>query len=597
MVRGYEHVGQKRGGLGRRAKNPWIRRTFALGYDGVLSYFDIDSLDKERGQLNLVRAEAELSVTIEDDEAPTEHILVITHIQGQRWKLCADTFEELNEWRNKMAKFCRSTAATTTIIKTDQLKEGDALTLEQGHNIISPSIATRTILDENTDNGENKALVLQTNKRVVPAASHRKYVPYQRERRGSKSVKEYALNSTRTYSSWVPIAVSCTILNLCFILALSTNSKFSWFTLILFTNVHIALVISRCLAQAPPVSETLIAMIIPPARLPGFLIEEEEVVISSLKGNTPEESTTTKTQLEKKLSSTISNKKQQGLRQVPFDPDGGPPGTWSKAPASSFRVRQLGYAKNKSKAASAHAFFRVVAVHLFDVEKRINKMCQNNGEYFLIDPATVASPHPDVPALFVINAQVPAETGPFRVKLDADGAGYHVVIVCELDPTTAEELRAIQTNPKQFEKEDPRRYKALNLLITYCKNAPSEPQLGAKYRGRFKVIAQLRNIDECSIPNVAKSYNGKPALINKTGILSSFGGPPLSSTHGLEMDINIHAFGYLARSGLQTIYRDFQDFILSIAFCLEARSDDELPENILASFDLNHCNWTMASPL
>ena len=38
----------------------------------------------------------------------------------------------------------------------------------------------------------------------------------------------------------------------------------------------------------------------------------------------------------------------------------------------------------------------------------------------------------------------------------------------------------------------------------------------------------------------------------------------------LNMDINVHAFGYMARSGLQSIFRDFQDFILSVGFTVES---------------------------
>ena len=53
----------------------------------------------------------------------------------------------------------------------------------------------------------------------------------------------------------------------------------------------------------------------------------------------------------------------------------------------------------------------------------------------------------------------------------------------------------------------------------------------------------------------------------------------------------------MARNGLQSIYRDFQDFILSVGFCIEGRADDELPEVMLGCFDMNHVNWTMASVL
>ena len=105
------------------------------------------------------------------------------------------------------------------------------------------------------------------------------------------------------------------------------------------------------------------------------------------------------------------------------------------------------------------------------------------------------------------------------------------------------------------------------------------------------MLAQIRNIDEVNIPSFAKGYNGKPALINKTGKLTR------SGNAWFNMDINVHAFGYMARSGLQSIFRDFQDFILTVGFVLEGRADSELPECMLASFDLNHVDYNMATVL
>ena len=52
----------------------------------------------------------------------------------------------------------------------------------------------------------------------------------------------------------------------------------------------------------------------------------------------------------------------------------------------------------------------------------------------------------------------------------------------------------------------------------------------------------------------------------------------------------------MARSGLQSIFRDFQDFILSIGFTIESRADDELPEVMLGCFDLNHVDYNAAVP-
>ena len=568
MARGYELVGRlykKRGGLGRHAKSPWVHRTFALGYDGVLSYFDTEALEKPRGTLNLVRAEASLAVTSDpNDDSPSKHMIIITHLQGQRWKLCAETAAEVDDWAQKLAKFCRSDGVIrpgeTNGAVAPLLTQTTTPTLKELHKRSSPS--------EGLLRGSSR----QSSLRGESKQRHR-------ERRGSKTAKEFAVTATRSTRAWVRVSSAIAAVNLSFLFAYVSDSLVGAFLALIFANIHIALVVARCLNEAPPTSETLVAMIVPPARLPPFLFREE---VPSLEAEEEETSNL------------------MGLREVPFDVDGGPPGTWSKSPASTFRLRDVGYAKHKKKSPSDDAFYDVIAVHLFDCEGRVNRVVDKVK--CLVDSTIEASPDPDVPASFVVNAQIPAETGPLRANLDADGHGYQVVVVLALTDRTRQELAAINNNNAATSNgadnngssspltPENARTRALLLLQRYCRLAPSEPQIGAKERGRFKVLAQVRNIDEVDIPAFVKGYNGKPALINKTGLLTKF-------PNGLEMDVNCHAFGYLARKGLQSIYRDFQDFILTIGFVIEARDDSELPELALAAFDLNHPNWTMASEI
>ena len=323
--------------------------------------------------------------------------------------------------------------------------------------------------------------------------------------------------------------------------------------------------------EAP--SETLVSLIIPPAALPSF---------RSLDAASPSPA-----KAEARAGKLHAG--GSGLEGVAFSPDGDVPcGTWSPAPGATFKIRQLGYAKSKRKAPSVEAFYEVVAVDLFDTEARVGRM----AERLELPAPARPSPDADVPALYVVNAMIPSETGPMRVRVDADGHGYQMVICMQLTEETCADLEALAAPPADGARAvAPERRAALELLKMYCRVAPTEGQLDAKERGRFKVLAQIRNIDEVNIPSFAKGYNGKPALINKTGCLTK---GPDNAYHN--MDINIHAFGYMARSGLQSIFRDFQDFILSVGFVLEGRAESELPECMLCSMDLNHCDFNMAVP-
>jgi hypothetical protein len=96
---------------------------------------------------------------------------------------------------------------------------------------------------------------------------------------------------------------------------------------------------------------------------------------------------------------------------------GGPPATWSRAPGSTFRVRQVGYKSHGKKAVSAEAFYECVSVDLFDTSSRVPCLAD---KVELPAPERV-SPDSDIPSLFIVVAHIPSETGPMSVGPDADG--------------------------------------------------------------------------------------------------------------------------------------------------------------------------------
>ena len=518
---------KKRGGLGRHSKQPWQPRTFALSSEGVLSYFESAALEKCRGSLNLVQSRAALTTTESIEDAPTRSVLILSHAQGQRWKLCAEAADDLATWREKLEPFCRAAP-----------KEEEAA---------APAAAP-----EGAEGETRRAL------------ADRRAAFDRAGRRGPRPRLSSSPVSTLGVLGIMFVVEACAIVSRGGVIFASLGA-------LALLNVYATLVLVRKHDEAP--SETLVSLIIPPAALPSF---------RSLDAASPSPA-----KAEARAGKLHAG--GSGLEGVPFSPDGDVPcGTWSPAPGATFKIRQLGYAKSKRKAPSVEAFYEVVAVDLFDTEARVGRM----AERLELPAPARPSPDADVPALYVVNAMIPSETGPMRVRVDADGHGYQMVICMQLTEETCADLEALAAPPADGARAvAPERRAALELLKMYCRVAPTEGQLDAKERGRFKVLAQIRNIDEVNIPSFAKGYNGKPALINKTGCLTK---GPDNAYHN--MDINIHAFGYMARSGLQSIFRDFQDFILSVGFVLEGRAESELPECMLCSMDLNHCDFNMAVP-
>jgi Protein ENHANCED DISEASE RESISTANCE 2, C-terminal len=65
----------------------------------------------------------------------------------------------------------------------------------------------------------------------------------------------------------------------------------------------------------------------------------------------------------------------------------------------------------------------------------------------------------------------------------------------------------------------------------------------------------------------------------------------------LEMDCNMRYWCYLARKGLHHLLPRFSLMSLRVAFVLEGRADDELPECVLACAQLNSLDPHLARPL
>ncbi|KAJ8598585.1 hypothetical protein CTAYLR_001717 [Chrysophaeum taylorii] len=246
------------------------------------------------------------------------------------------------------------------------------------------------------------------------------------------------------------------------------------------------------------------------------------------------------------------------------------PGTFSDAPGSTFRVRQVGYPKTP-KAASGEGFYRVVGVDILRANNRRDNLVEN-GIVRLPLGDNCSFP----PRWLVVNAQLPDETGPVfsRPPPDADGKCHSIALICELT----------ESGKKRLETSEP----AARLFIDFLRAAPSEPREEPDFRGRFKVIVGVK--DPKDLPAIARSYNYKPALITKSGSLNLF-------RDVMEMNVSVFRFGYSSRSGLSLLTARFAALVLDVAFLLEGRSDAELPECVLAAATLHNCGYDLARPM
>lgn len=248
-----------------------------------------------------------------------------------------------------------------------------------------------------------------------------------------------------------------------------------------------------------------------------------------------------------------------------------PVGTWNSCLAETFSLRVgPNYNLNKQKAPSECALMELVGVDMVACDKKIDNICTRVT--FPKEWTDIETNNPSVPPLFVINFQIPSESGVvFSMFQDIkDGPGYSVVLYFCMTPETISHMANLEFAPP-----------AVRLLVRYLSEGPeSDHDPNGEWRGRFKTMVMCSNIEDFGLPSFITSYNAKPVLIRQTGTLIR--GPKY-----VEMDINVHRFGSVPRRALQIMKDRFDRMNISIGFCIESREEDEMPERLFGCASLN----------
>ena len=76
-----------------------------------------------------------------------------------------------------------------------------------------------------------------------------------------------------------------------------------------------------------------------------------------------------------------------------------------------------------------------------------------------------------------------------------------------------------------------------------------------------------------------EKYNGKPALLTKSGSL-------YRGDDYMEIDVNMFRFAYLTKKGINQFLGRVKDMELHVSLTLEGRDNEELPERTLLAAKL-----------
>jgi hypothetical protein len=250
---------------------------------------------------------------------------------------------------------------------------------------------------------------------------------------------------------------------------------------------------------------------------------------------------------------------------------------WGDCDASLFKMRVgPNYKKTGTKAPSASALYDIVGIDLYQSQNRILDI--GSQVHIPEEWKNISTHHPKVPPVFIIVAQLPdvsdVMSGITNFFVDkSEGSGTTVVMYFRINPATAESLRNLDSCAP-----------GIKLFAKFCDMAPG----GNNYKdpdcpvsGRFKVCPLVDNIDDLGLPGFLSSYNAKPALVVQCAEVSRGDGYVCIET-------NVHAFGGIARSGLQLM--SFDTMQMKWGFCIESRDDSEMPEVLFGTCFLDKPN-------
>jgi hypothetical protein len=251
---------------------------------------------------------------------------------------------------------------------------------------------------------------------------------------------------------------------------------------------------------------------------------------------------------------------------------------WSPVDAAKFQVRSATYLSDKVKAPSAPSLFGAIGGDCVVSNGPIRHFA-NRVE--LPSTATQLPNYKDdavVPALFIINIQIPIQP---RAMFGAAKLlpTVNAVFYLRLTQDTAENLLKIEEDPEAVRGP-------VKLLHRWCRDAQTDDVL----RGALKLIGFGRNFSELGAPSFVQNYNGKPVLLagggltgNRLGFAQIYRGP-----NYLEVDIDVAShFTYLSQRGICWALGLCDNLLADVAFVIEGRSEDELPECLLGSVSMS----------
>ena len=195
----------------------------------------------------------------------------------------------------------------------------------------------------------------------------------------------------------------------------------------------------------------------------------------------------------------------------------------------------------------------------------------------------------NAPTYLIISFLLP--TSAPKIAQKANEKGYIVTAYYKMRDETKDILRII-SNPQNM-NDEPAQLRQLDYLINkntnqtqrinavkmwekWCTQAPHDPEM----QKRLKFIPGANNLQEIGVASWICKYNNKPMLIKRPGV-TNFVFSHYQDDR-MEIDINMHPLPFVFKQAMSHLHeRYFEELIMSFAFVVESRTEEELPEVLL----------------
>ena len=258
---------------------------------------------------------------------------------------------------------------------------------------------------------------------------------------------------------------------------------------------------------------------------------------------------------------------------------------WSNVPAGDFVVRSAAYLHNRAKRPSLPALFDLVGVDAFQTRaQKVVPVLPTVARGGLLphrrdtahSPSPAACSSAGVPSLLVVSVHLPAYDVSLRNWGQEDGASRTLVFWYRMSRETEETLGRLAG---QRDAEWPPHLRLLKRLASGC----------PRTLDTFKLVSGVANIRDCRLSPAERAllqrYNRKPLLTRPQHVFVRHG-------NTMEVALDVHRFAWAGRRGIQTFSSRFPSMLAELAFVLEGRTPEFLPERVLCAhtlrgFDLN----------